>query len=182
LNFVVQITDDELRDAATLAAQTLAVFARMPGHYSNTINSHLRGKLGEIACARWLTTNGVRVDPIFRDTSKIKDCDIIAARDTSLRLDVKTWDQTYWDEMGRCVAANQLSKLRAKADGILWCVSSPKLTSGVVVKLAGWSPIADIEISPRRMTGPKGRRQVDNFQVDNNKMRPLSELLAALDR
>lgn len=182
MNPVVVITDDELREATELAEATLRVFGNVRGHYTNSLNSHLRGKLGEIACSRWLTTNGVGVEPVFRDTARMRECDIIASDTSTIRLDVKTWDQTYWAEMGRCVAVDQLEKLAAKADGVLWCVSSSQLVSGVRVELAGWSSIADIRAAPRRWTGPRGRRQVDNHQVDPDRITPLSELLESLKR
>lgn len=177
----VQITDDELRDAMALAESTYAVFARKRGYYTNTINSHLRGKLGEIACARWFKTSGMEVEAIFRDQSRISECDIVASRVGSLRVDVKTWDRRFWAAMGRCVAAGQIHKLGAKADVVLWCVSPPELSSAVVVELVGWNSIAEILTSPRRSTGPAGKRQVDNFQVDTDKLKPLSGLLDALN-
>jgi len=176
----ITLTDDEMREAQQLAEQTLKVFAKEWGHYNNTLNSHLRGKVGEIAVARWLETNGVRVDPLFRDTGKGSQCDIVASDARKLRLDVKTWDKTYWAEMGRCVAVDQLKKLRTKADGILWCVSSPKLVPGVEVELVGWNWMDDVAAAPRRMTGPAGRRQVDNHQVDADKLRRPTDLLAIL--
>lgn len=166
--------------ALRLAQQTLAIFARMPGHYNNTLNSHLRGKLGEIAAESWLASNAVKTDAAFRDTSRIKDADIVASSSQDLRLDVKTWDRAYWPEMGRCVAVGQLDRLRAKADGIVWCVSPSVLDPGTEVELVGWNTLADIAGAPRRMTGPKGKRLVDNYQVDGDKVRPLLSLLAAL--
>lgn len=182
MNPVVVITDDELRQATELAEATLRLFGNARGHYTNNLNSHLRGKLGEIACARWLTTNGVRIEPVFCDTKRMRECDIIASDVATLRLDVKTWDEAHWAGLGRCVAADQLGKLEAKADGVLWCVSSSKLVAGMRVGLSGWSSTADIRAAPRRWTGPPGGRQVDNHQVDPERITPLSELLEALKR
>ena len=55
---VIKIDDVRHAEALRLAQQTLAIFAKMPGHYNNTLNSHLRGKLGEIAAADWLAARG----------------------------------------------------------------------------------------------------------------------------
>ncbi len=177
---LIKIDDVRHAEALRLAQQTLAIFAKMPGHYNNTLNSHLRGKLGEIAAADWLAANGIKIDAAFRDTGRIKEADIVGVGARTLRLDVKTWDSKYWPEMGRCVAVGQLDKLRNKAEGIVWCVSPSSLDPGIEVEMVGWNTLADIEAAPRRMTGPTGRRQVDNYQVDPGNVRQPASLLAAL--
>ena len=177
---VITITDAEFNSAQRLAKQTLDVFAGRPGSYNNTANSHLRGKIGEIASARWLSTNGVSVDSLFVDVANLRECDILATAARSLRLDVKTWNQSYWKEMGRCIATSQLSTLEEKADGVLWCFSDPTLRAGARITIVGWNSMSEVRAAPRRWTGPKGKRQVDNYQVPEGDVRSPENLLSAL--
>lgn len=183
MNPVVDLTTAEVLEALKMAEQTFRVFANAPGHYANTVNSHFRGKLGELACSRWLAANGASVEQVFGDAARMRECDIIVSGDSCWRLDVKTWDQAYWAELGRCVAAGQLAALRNKADAVLWCTSPSKLSPerSIHIEIAGWNNIADIETAPRRLTGPRGRRQVDNHQVEPENVRPVSELMTLLN-
>lgn len=174
------LTDDEVSEAKSIADETLRRFGGQQGHYTNTRNSHVRGKCGEIACDRWLQNNAVNVTAAFRDISKINGCDIIASGAKTLRLDVKTWDTRYWAEMGRCVAVGQIDSLRQKADAIVWCISPPVLEAGMKIDIVGWNTIDDVSRARRLMTGPKGRRQVYNHQVDQSALRSCAGLLDTL--
>lgn len=169
-----QSTYDE---AYGLANATLEKFANTKGHYNNTLNSHLRGKIGELACAEWMANNQIKCTQVFRDIEQIADVDLVTS---TMRLDVKTWDERYWDDLGRCIAVRQLPKLQKKADAVLWCVTPQKLSPGIAVKIIGWNTIDDVAAAPQRSTGPTGRRQVDNHQVDLLSVRPLEELLLIL--
>jgi hypothetical protein len=169
---------DELtyEKAERLAIATLKVFQRTRGHYNNTLNSHLRGKIGELACVQWLSREGISCEAIFEYLDRIAEADLVLGES---RFDVKTWDERYWNEMGRCIAVNQLPKLKAKADGVVWCTSPAKLEPGITVEILAWSTIDDIETAPKRMTGPAHRRQVYNHQLDPQTLRPLDTLLAS---
>lgn len=176
----IRISEKDYADGVAMAQETLARFENVPGHYSNTLNSHLRGKLGEIAYSHWLESNELSTEPVYRDVSRMREADIIVNGSRIIRLDVKTWDIKYWVEMGRCVAIGQLDKLRAKADGILWCISPSELGPEIELELVGWNTISEIEQAPQRITGPPGGRQVHNYQIDTDKIKSLSDLLDTL--
>ncbi len=177
----ILITETDYAEAVQLADETYRGFSKRPGHYNNTPNSHLRGKIGEIAFLRWLEGLGVAVDAAFRDIARTRKADLIAeGQRSSVRLDVKTWDTRYWTEMGRCVAVGQLPKLQNKADGVIWCVSPAVLEPGVTVEVVGWNTLDEVANAPRLLTGPVGRRQVENFQVGLDAVRPLDDLLTMI--
>lgn len=174
----VTIAEDQFLVATAVAQQTLAMFAGKPGHYTNNLNSHLRGKVGEIACAAWLSGLGVGLEPLFLDVSRISEADIVIPGPRLRRLDVKTWDVQHWNDLGRCVAVDQLEKLNAKSEGVVWCHSPTVLAPGVSVEIVGWSTIADIRAAPVKWTGPSGGRQVNNHQVEAPSVRSTDSLIA----
>ncbi|MFG0256573.1 MAG: hypothetical protein ACF8GE_01590 [Phycisphaerales bacterium JB043] len=173
----ILINAERYGQAAALALDTFRRFARARGHYNNTPNSHLRGKIGEIACDCWLQGEGIETEAVFQDLDRMREADLVLG---TRRIDVKTWDERYWGEMGRCVAVAQIERLRAKADGVLWCVTPSELGPEIEVEIVGWNTIDDITRAPRRTTGPAGRRQVDNYQVDLDAVRQLDELLRSI--
>jgi len=174
---LVHVDDADFARAVALAEQTLAIFSQRPRHYNNTLNSHLRGKVGETACAKWLARQGVEIDSAFQDVDRMQEADLIVRGSNPLRLDIKTWDARYWPTLGRCVAVGQLPALQKKADGAMWCVCPSALEPGIDVEIVGWSTLDEIVNAPRRMTGPAGRRQVDNYQLDLHRIGTLASLL-----
>lgn len=172
----VMISEDEFTQAKNLAQQTLNIFASKGGYYNNNLNSHLRGKCGEVAVSRLLKSHGVAVEDHWIDLALISAADLTLQ--SKIRVDVKTWDERYWDEMGRCIAFGQLPTLRKKADVIIWCQSESFVRPGMKVIVAGWSKTSEIELSPRRMTGPATGRKVDNYQLDVGSLRPINDLIS----
>lgn len=172
---IVMISEDEFIQAKYLAQQTLDIFASKGGYYNNNLNSHLRGKCGEVAVSRLLKSHGVTVEDHWIDPVLIAAADLTLQN--KIRVDVKTWDERYWEEMGRCIAYGQLPTLRKKADVIIWCHSESSVGPGMKVYVAGWSKTSEIELSPRRMTGPASGRKVDNYQLDVESMRPINDLI-----
>ena len=172
----VVISEDEFAWAKNLAQQTLAIFATRGGYYNNNLNSHLRGKCGEVAVSRLLKAYGVTVEDHWEDLALIAAADLTL--ENKIRVDVKTWDERYWEEMGRCIAYGQVPTLREKADVIIWCHSESVVRPGMKVFAAGWSNTSEIELSPRRMTGPASGRKVDNYQLDVDAMRPIIDLIS----
>ena len=173
------LTDADWVLANTLAEKTLQVFAGRPGFYSNNLNSHVRGKCGEIAVTRIL--EGLKYEVL----AHWSDLDLISKADVTLnqriRADVKTWDNIYWSQMGRCIARNQLPVLQKKADVILWCHSESILGPGSYVTLAGWNTVTEIGQAPIRFTGPESGRKVENYQLDGDKVQNIDLLLNLLD-
>lgn len=171
------ISEDELAVATRLAEQTLALFAGRPGYYNNSVNSHLRGKLGEIAVSAFLRLNGVETDDLWKDVERISAADVILAG--RLRADVKTWDVRYWAEYGRCISVKQLPRLQTKADAIIWCTSESVIAAGMKVTLEGWNTLKEVKLANRRYTGPSGRRQVYNYQLEPESVRRIATILTA---
>jgi hypothetical protein len=176
----IRIGNRDFARATSLAYQTYLRFQARSGYYNNTPNSHLRGKLGEIACQRWCEFNDIVNEALFEDPEQIGEADLVVRDDADHRIEVKTWDETGWDQWGRCIAVPQLPKLRAKADCVLWCTSPKVLVAGIRVMLVGWNTVDDIAAAPRRWTGPAWGRQVDNYQLDSQTIRPMAALLKEL--
>ena len=168
------ITEEAFIECRHLALSTLELFRGRRGHYNNNFNSHLRGKLGEFGATAVLGRMALPVRPLWSDLENLSDADIEIG--DQFRLDVKTWDRRYWPEMGRCIAVNQLPKLRRKASGIVWCVSDSHLEAGMTIYVVGWNTLDDVVEAPRRLTGPPNGRQVDNYQVDEVHLRNLESI------
>jgi hypothetical protein len=176
----VKLSPADVRWAQELATKTQGLFAGRTGHYQNTWNSHFRGKLGEIACARWLENNSVSIERLFEHLGRTQQADIQLSPPWDKFIEIKTWDDSYWNDLGRCVPIAQIPELSTKADLVLWCTSPSKLNGEVTVTIAGWNSVKEIIASPKRFTGPKGGRQVFNHQVDLQRVRSPKSLLCEL--
>ena len=183
---IVQLDDDMMRTAIDMANVTYELFSDHQGHYDNTLNAHMVGKVGELACAQWAANLAVFCDQAFRDISRTNDADLILnlADGRKLRIEVKTWSSNLWQPFGRCIPAGQMAQVSAKADIVLWCKTTPlsdvSLGHKCEVEIAGWNRSADIAQIPPIYTGPTGRRQVLNHQVPMDLMRLLGELKAII--
>ena len=175
-----RLTDQDWTLANTLARATLEVFRNRPGHYTNNLNSHLRGKCGEIAATRILERIGVEVASHWTDVASMSMSDMTL--NERIRVDVKTWSETYWEDMGRCIALSQLNALKAKADAIVWCRTPQLLAEAIEVVVAGWSSMKDIDLAPVRFTGPEFGRKVENYQLDEHSLRKISTLKIMCNR
>jgi hypothetical protein len=170
---LITLTEHQVADAAALAEATHERWQAAAGHYRNTVSSHRKGKLGEIAVEEWAAQNGLEAESFFRDPNMERYSDIQLGQQ---RFDVKTWDARYWEAMGRCVRPGQLSALRRKADGLVWCFVDESLDQ---VVLAGWSTVEEVSNLPVVETGPSGRK-LANHQVPLDGMRSMDDLLAAI--
>lgn len=170
----VQLDGADFEVARSLAQKTFDRWKSAPGYYTNTFESHLNGKVGEVALLKWLGSQVVSIDAAFTDLKREREADVIVS---GLRIDMKTWAEKWWPEMGRCIAVKQLPSLRKKADRIVWGWIRELTAEQAIVVLAGWSTIEDVELAPQRNTGPKGRRQVFNHQIDEVHLRTMSSLL-----
>ena len=168
------LSESQITEAQELSNQTLRRFESLPGHYRNTNNSHFVGKLGEIAAQNWIDQNRGPCDPIFRDEYQQQSCDITFGKS---RIEVKTWNRSFWEKWGRCIAVNQLPALEKKADVIIWCTVSIPPRTPAKVQLVGWSTLTDVSNSPIRWTGSEGRK-VKNHQIYQNEIRPLASFLS----
>jgi hypothetical protein len=173
----VLLTSKQLDEARVLAIETYEKFKNFPGYYNNKPDSHLKGKLGELAVEQALKNVGIDCDSAFRDVNRDRECDILIE---GRRLEVKTWSDAYWLQMGRCIAVGQLPRLKKKADFVVWC-STPYVDGDVAqVRIYGVTPINQIECEPRRLTGPDWGRKVDNFQVNFESISSFETFIEAL--
>ncbi len=147
---IITLERDAIQWAVQAADESIARWSSAPGHYRNQWTSHLVGRLGEAAAEQYLQSRGLAGVAHFRFPAREAMGDIELP---TLRLDVKTWSAAFWNDLGRCVAVNQLPVLERKADGIVWCVlhenaSQPKdawlAKTSVRVALRGYSTLADI--------------------------------------
>lgn len=182
--FLIILKREHIEEAVRLGTITHAHWQEGNGHYRNRLRSHITGKLGEIAFEQWLQIREIPFHSLFRDLTRERECDIVAATSPTVRLEVKTWGYEHWPQLGRCVAVNQMNSIARKADKVVWCLldKCPTFPSdldhipetlGVTVK--GWSLIEDIRNAPRRFTG---RDQIHNHQLDEADLRDMSTLLA----
>jgi hypothetical protein len=168
---VIRLTQSQLDDATELARATHAKWGARRGYYPNKFETHLKGKMGEVAVETWAVGLGRKVDSAFRDLTREREADIVI---DGQRVEVKTWDFTGWQEWGRCVRPPQLPQLRAKADAVVWCY-----LENAVVTIVGWSTLKDIEQVEVTVTGPTYNR-LENHQVPLDEVRDLGGLLTTL--
>ena len=162
--------------AHQLAIDTYLQFATSQGHYQNTNDSHFRGKIGELACVRWAVDIGICCDATILDPTRMRDADLILGTPpTQLRVDVKTWNTRFWQDLGRCVAVTQMPSMRAKADAAIWCTTDSCIALGTQVEIVGWNTIPEIEAIQPVWTGASPQ-QVFNHQIPIESVRPLAEL------
>ena len=168
------ISTEQFKLAEKLAFETFARFSRAKGHYNNTSNSHLRGKIGEITTSTVLQELGFKVENTYTELDRMSEADLVISG--NIRVDVKTCNVEHWNEMGRCISVDQIGKLEKKADIIIWCISPNNLAPGISVTVAGWNKVSEVRQAPRRLTGPQNGRKVENFQFEVNGIRAIADL------
>jgi hypothetical protein len=180
----ISINPEDVRWAAESAKISSEHWSQQVGHYTNSLTSHFKGKLGELAVEKFLLEKGYKLDSHFRfpDRENLSDI-VIKIRNYSevCRLEIKTWDKRYWSELGRCIAVDQYEKIKKKADQIIWCIvqaddfdSLLTAPASVNITLMGWSWTADVVNAPIRLTGTDKMRKVENYQLDENDLHPMS--------
>ena len=167
------VLNEETKLAALLLAEvSFQKYSKVFGHYRNTANSHLVGRLGEFAA--YIHLQEAKLDPLphFLDINKDRDCDIESKVG---RIEVKTWRAEFWDDWGRCVSVSQYPSVKRKADLILWCVANEIESDTPKIEFKGWSEVASIEGMEPKMTGAEGR-QIHNYQFEESDLNPISSL------
>lgn len=173
----VQFTSKDREDCLSLAAQTHSRYAPKRGYYRNLLSSHVLGRAGEFAVAHLTSLTNESVERLFLNLENDAQADIALG---NLRLDVKTWNDKYWQDWGRCISVKQFPHLRSKATHIVWCTSDASDSNSIwTVTIRGWNTIEDIESLPKKWTGPAGK-QVYNFQCSESDIRPIEELISQL--
>lgn len=173
---VINLSEADVNDARLLARDTLDLFQNRAGYYTNSKNNHFRGKLGEIAVSRYLLNRKGSVIQHYRDLSNLTLCDLeIVGNENRIRVEVKTWSNRFWDDLGRCVAVGQYHSISNKADIVIWCTSPDNLQQDISISIQGYSTMKDIIKAPAKYTGYN--RLVHNYQVDAKNLRSIEQLL-----
>jgi hypothetical protein len=180
----IELSAEEVEWAVDVAHSSFAKWESQQGYYNNRLNSHFKGKLGELAVEKFLLDQKLKLDSHFRFSDREKLADIVVkvkGYKKVFRLEVKTWSSNYWQDLGRCIAVDQYPDLKKKADIIVWCLVEDKQTSAPVkVILAGWSKIGEILKAPIKYTGLDNMRRVENYQLAEADLHLMSEFLDAL--
>jgi hypothetical protein len=180
------LTRKEIDEAIDYANETYERWKSFRGHYPNKYNSHVKGKMGEIAVEKILVERQINFVSHFRRSKAQGLCDIeLDSTQPSPRLDVKIWSLDHWLEQGRCVTPGQLPKLQKLADALVWTiVDLPDIKKSsdldhlteMGVEVAVWSTVSDVASTSIR---PTGWRNIPNHQVEIDSMRS-PELLFSL--
>jgi|GEM_PF-1375629 len=178
---------EDVKWAIQSASASIEKWSGQAGYYNNRIDSHFKGKLGELAVEKYFLETGCKLDAHFRfpERENLSDIVIKIKKYTEIcRLEVKTWDVKYWPELGRCIAVDQYPVLKKKADVIIWCVidlnhietllNNPEAVS---VSLIGWSKIEEVMSAPIKDTGIGAMRKVKNYQLDETSLHAMSAFI-----
>ena len=158
--------------ALLLAEKTYERNRNRFGHYRNTANGHLIGRLGEFASFIWLKENGFEPQAYFADSMQNQRCDIFSKIG---RIEVKSWNEKHWDEYGRCVSVSQYASIKKKADIIFWCSVDEFESDTPKVTFRGWCKVNIYEGMSPILTGKEGR-QINNYQIRQEELSSLDAL------
>lgn len=179
--FEIEIPDTDVQWAADTARSSLAKWESQRGYYNNRLNSHFKGKLGELAVEKFLLGKKLKLDSHFRFADREKLADIVVkirGYKKVLRIEVKTWSKNYWQDLGRCISVDQFPDLKKKADLVVWCITDADVIADspapVKVTLAGWSTMDDISKAPVKFTGLDNMRKVENHQLAESDLHEMS--------
>jgi hypothetical protein len=186
-SFEIELSIADVKWAKEVALSSFAKWKSQQGYYNNRLNSHFKGKLGELAVEKFLLDQKLKLDSHFRFSEREKLADIvlkIRGYKKVARLEVKTWSSNYWQDLGRCIAVDQYPDLKKKADTIIWCLVDEKqildATTPVKVILVGWSKIGEILKAPIKHTGLDNMRRVENYQLTESDLHPMSGFYGAI--
>jgi hypothetical protein len=182
----IELSITDVQWAAETARASFARWQSQRGHYNNRLNSHFKGKLGELAVEKFLLDQNLKLDSHFRFADREKLADIVVkirGYNKVLRVEVKTWSGNYWHDLGRCISVDQFPDLKRKADVVVWCVTDIDTPTDppnpATILLAGWSTMDEISMAPIRLTGYDNMRKVENHQLGEAGLRDMRDLLSA---
>lgn len=181
----VELTVTEVQWAIETARESFERWKSQKGYYNNRLNSHFKGKIGEIATEKFLMNRNFKLDSHFRFPERENLADIVVkikGYKRIARIEVKTWSVNYWKELGRCIAVDQVSDLKKKSDVIIWCLTNiqeiPKTPTSIKMSINGWSTITDVENAPIKLTGLENMRKVKNYQLPEKGLREMNTFLS----
>lgn len=112
----------------------------------NKLESHIVGRLGEVAVMTWLKDVGLNPTDTSDDGTASGDIAVTAASAPSMgsksrvaAIEVKTSREAWWVRNGRCLNARQFATPRC--DIVVWCAVQNELP-GRSVLVMGWLPVA----------------------------------------
>jgi hypothetical protein len=168
----IELSVADVQWAADTARSSFERWESQQGYYNNRLNSHFKGKLGEIAVEKFLLDQKLKLDSHFRFVDRENLADIVVKINRYkkvVRLEVKTWSKNYWQDLGRCIAVDQYPDMKKKADMIIWCQVDEKqildVPAPVKILLVGWSKIEEVVNAPIKLTGLDNMRKVNNYQL-----------------
>ena len=180
----IELPIADVKWAAETARSSFARWESQRGYYNNRLNSHFKGKLGELAVEKFLLDQKLKLDSHFRFPDRENLADIVVkihGYKRILRIEVKTWSNNYWQDLGRCISVDQFPDLKKKADVVVWCVtdvdSAADAVAPVKVLLTGWSTIDDVSKAPICLTGLDNMRKVENYQLAEPDLYAINSLL-----
>jgi hypothetical protein len=184
----IPLTVEDTAWALDNAKTSIKKWSERDGYYNNRLASHITGKLGELAVEKYLLEQGYKLDSHFRFPERENLSDIVVkvwGYSRIRRLEVKTWSESYWAELGRCIAVEQYPILKRKADIVIWCLVDHEFVERLVkkpgpgaVSLAGWSVIGRISEAPIHDTGTGNMRKVRNYQLREDDLHPIQTIAA----
>jgi hypothetical protein len=183
----IELSIADVQWAADTARSSFERWESQQGYYNNRLNSHFKGKLGEIAVEKFMLEQKLKLDSHFRfsDRENLADLVVKIKGYTKIaRLEVKTWSMNYWQDLGRCIAVDQYPDMKKKADMIIWCLVDEKqileASAPAKVILAGWSKIDEVLNAPIKLTGLENMRKVNNYQLAETDLHEMSSFSGAI--
>jgi len=183
----IKLSIADVQWAVDVARSSFERWESQQGYYNNRLNSHFKGKLGELAVEKFLLDQNLKLDSHFRFSDRENLADLVIkvrGYKKVVRLEVKTWSSNYWQDLGRCIAVDQYPDMKKKADMIIWClVDAQKILDApapVKVLLAGWSKITDVLNAPIKLTGLDAMRKVNNYQLAETDLHDMSSFSDAI--
>jgi hypothetical protein len=110
-------------------------------HYQNTEMGHFVGALGEMAFFRWAELAGL--EPVGRFLETDGGCDVLLPT-RRLKVEVKSWRDYQMSRFGRAIAAGQFSRVRHKANILVWC--SVHFPHFVIETIEDWLEFSDSSV------------------------------------
>jgi hypothetical protein len=183
----IELSIADVQWAAKTARSSFARWESELGYYNNRLNSHFKGKLGEVAVEKFLLDQKLKLDSHFRFADRENLADIVVKINgykKVARLEVKTWSKNYWQDLGRCIAVDQYPDMKKKANMIVWCLVDINgiwdTPAPVKVILAGWSKMDEVLKASIKLTGLDNMRKVNNHQLAESDLREMSSFSGAI--
>lgn len=169
-NMSIRLYKDEAESLWAKAIQKSQKFETMVSkdrspYGFNHPHSHYVGVVAEHAS--WLLFTEIEemlgidlnIDAAFKDENRECECDIYVG---GKRIEIKGIKYGSWKNYGPCISARQLSKIKRKADIVLWVLLNEKTKEATFV---GYNEVNEIESINPILTGPEHSQKIKNYPV-----------------